>query len=388
MEQHDLGKKKKLRTGFTTGTCAAAAAKAAATMLLTGEKLDGITIKLPIGIVLSLPLVHVQTNDNCVSCAIKKDSGDDPDITKGFLIYATVSRSDHEGITIEGGEGIGRVTKPGLACKVGEAAINPVPKQMIVSEVGGVCSCYSYTQGLNVTISVPEGKNVAQKTFNPRLGIVDGISILGTTGIVEPMSKKAWTDTVYLEMKQQGALGNRNLIICPGNYGEDFIQKTFRIHLNKAVKCSNFIGEALDFALELGVESLLLIGHAGKLIKLGAGIMNTHSKVADARMEVLAAHAALNNAPVEDINRIMSCNTTEEAALVLRETGLCQKVFKSVMSKIDYYVQNRVDGGIKTAVVLFSNELGVLGKTQFADELIKLHQDSGLNAVKVEKFAK
>jgi cobalt-precorrin-5B (C1)-methyltransferase len=366
---------KKLRSGITTGSCAAAAAKASTIALLSGRAPSMVTIRTPGGIELDLPVAELKVESGNVSCAVKKDSGDDPDITDGMFIYATVSKTGLGPITIEGGKGIGRVTKPGLACGIGEAAINPVPRAMIISEVREACRQLNYEGGLHIEITAPEGEIIAKKTFNSRLGIVGGISILGTTGIVEPMSKKAWTDTVYLEMKQQVALGNKDLIICPGNYGEDFIDKILGIKLSSVVKCSNFIGETLDFAEELELKSLLLIGHVGKLVKLGAGIMNTHSKVADARMEVLAVHAAMCGASKEKVCRIMDCNTTEEATLVLREEGICEEVFRGIMNKIDFYVHNRVGGKLQTAVLLFSNEQGILGKTRHADELIQLHRD-------------
>lgn len=370
-------KKKKLRSGYTTGACAAAATKAAASMLLTKEILNEVTIRLPNGKVLNLYLIDVQLEDNYASCAVKKDSGDDPDSTNGILVYATVTRAGHKSITLDGGKGVGRVTKPGLACNIGEAAINPVPREMIMTEIQNVCNKYEYSEGLDVVISVPKGEEIARKTFNPRLGILGGISILGTTGIVEPMSDKAWTDSLYLELRQQYALGKRDLLICPGNYGQKFINQSLGIDINRAVKCSNYIGEVLDYAVDLSFDSLLLIGHAGKLVKLGAGIMNTHSKFADARMEVIALHAALQGISAEKVQSILACNTSEEAALFLNEEGITDQVFLSIMDKIDYYVHKRVQSEIKTAVLLFSNEVGVLGKTQYADELLRLHQSTG-----------
>jgi cobalt-precorrin-5B (C1)-methyltransferase len=379
MDQYVIKGNKKLRLGYTTGSCAAAAAKASALMLLTGKAVSEVTINLPQsnlpqGGVLTLPISEVQMGNDQVCCAVKKDSGDDPDVTNGMLVFATVSKASHRDITLEGGTGVGRVTKPGLACKIGEAAINPVPRKMILSGVRQVCTKLCYADGLDIVISVPEGSKIASKTFNPRLGIVGGISILGTTGIVEPMSTKALVDSIYLEMRQQAALGQKNLLLCPGNYGQKFMQDSLGIATENTVKCSNYIGEALDFALELGFETLLLIGHAGKLIKLGAGIMNTHSRQADARMEILAAHLALCGASRELICKIMSSNTTEEAITVIGDQDLRLKVFASIMDKIDYYVGNRCQGKLKVGVILFSTELGILGHTRAAGELLKLHQ--------------
>lgn len=374
MRNKQRDQSKKLRSGYTTGTCAAGAAKACTQMLLTGEILSAIAVATPQGTVFNLPLTEVSLSADQVSCAIRKDSGDDPDVSDGMLIHATVTKASHAGITLEGGRGIGRVTKPGLACGIGEAAINPIPKRMIISGVEEVRDVFSSAQGLDIVIWAPQGEEIARKTFNPRLGVIGGISILGTTGIVLPRSQQALIDTIYLEMKQQRALGKENLLMCPGNYGEIFMKESLGINIEQAVKCSNFIGEALDFALELEFSSLLLIGHSGKLIKLAAGIMNTHSKNADARMEILAAHAALSGATAEMISRIMDSNTTEEAVAVLFQAGIKEQVFNRIMNKVDFYVQNRLRHQLKTAVLLFSNEYGILGKTENAGELIELHR--------------
>jgi len=375
--KQDQSRGKKLRSGFTTGSCAAAAAKAGTFMLLTGDIPARITIHTPQGVELQFPVLNAELKNNRAFCAVKKDSGDDPDITNGILIWAEVALTDRDGISVDGGLGIGKVTRPGLACAPGEAAINPVPRKMIEEETQKICRDYLYQGGLNIIISAPEAEKVASKTFNARLGILGGISILGTSGIVEPMSERAWIDTVTLEMKQQMAMGNRDILICPGNYGQDFIVNMLGINIQRAVKCSNFIGETLDFAAESGFESLLLIGHIGKLVKLAAGIMNTHSKYADARMEILTAHAALHGADSDLLHKLMACSTTEEAVLNLTEKGLSQAVFQSLMLKIDDHVKKRVQQKLKTAVIIFSNEAGILGKTEYADQLLEKHRNMG-----------
>jgi cobalt-precorrin-5B (C1)-methyltransferase len=371
MERFIIKQNKKLRCGYTTGSCAAAAAKAATVILLSDNKINEISIDTPKGYPLNLDICEIQIDKDYVTCAVRKDSGDDPDITNGILIFAKVKKSEHDNITVDGGQGIGRVTKPGLACKIGEAAINPIPMKMIISEVTKVCEMFGYAHGIDVIISAPEGEIIAKRTFNPRLGIVDGISILGTTGIVEPMSEKALIDTIRLEMNQQRESGNKSLLVCPGNYGETFIKNQYNIDTKKVIMCSNFIGEALDFSLELGFENFLLIGHAGKLVKLAGGIMNTHSRYADCRMEILALHAALIGASNNLVTEIMNCVTTEEAIKVLTKADLCNYVFKNIMSKIDFYVHNRVLEKVKVGVIIFSNEIGILGKTKYADEILR-----------------
>ena len=374
MEEYQFSQGKNLRCGYTTGSCATAAAKAAATMLLTGERVDSVRIDTPKGIMLNLEPLEVELAENYVSCAIRKDSGDDPDDTNGILVFAKVERTAEPGIHIEGGVGVGRVTKPGLACAVGGPAINPTPRRMITSEVSSVMEQTGYADGLVVTISIPEGVEIAKKTFNPRLGIIGGLSVLGTSGIVEPMSEKALIETMYVEMRAQKARGNKDLLVFFGNYGEDFTRDVMQLDLEGAVTCSNFVGELLDYAVYLGFETLLLIGHSGKLVKLAQGVMNTHSKYADCRTELFALQAMFHGAPVEVGKEIYACLTTDEVTKILKREQLFEPVIEQVTQKIDFYMQHRVHGKIKTAAFMFSNVYGILGKTEHADALIQLHK--------------
>ena len=374
MEEYQFSQGKNLRCGYTTGSCATAAAKAAATMLLTGERVDSVRIDTPKGITLNLEPLQVELAENYVSCAIRKDSGDDPDDTNGILVFAKVERAVEPGVHIEGGVGVGRVTKPGLACAVGGPAINPTPRRMITSEVSSVMEQTGYTDGLMVTISIPEGVEIAKKTFNPRLGIIGGLSVLGTSGIVEPMSKKALIETMYVEMRAQKARGNKDLLVFFGNYGEDFTRDVMQLDLEGAVTCSNFVGELLDYAVYLGFETLLLIGHSGKLVKLAQGVMNTHSKYADCRTELFALQAMFHGAPVEVGKEIYACLTTDEVTKILKREQLFEPVMEQVTQKIDFYMQHRVHSKIKTAAFMFSNVYGILGMTEHADALIQLHK--------------
>ncbi|WP_304089177.1 cobalt-precorrin-5B (C(1))-methyltransferase CbiD [Phascolarctobacterium succinatutens] len=378
MEEYQFSQGKNLRCGYTTGSCATAASKAAAAMLLTGERIDSVRIDTPKGIVLNLePLVVMLTAD-FASCAIRKDSGDDPDDTNGVLVYAKVEKTAEPGIMIEGGVGVGRVTKPGLACAVGGPAINPTPRKMITTEVGKVMTEAGYTGGLKVTISIPAGVEIAKKTFNPRLGIIGGLSVLGTSGIVEPMSEKALVETMYVEIRAQQAAGNKNLLVFFGNYGEDFTRDEMKLDLEGHVTCSNFVGELLDYAVFCGFETLLLIGHSGKLVKVAQGVMNTHSKYADCRTELFALEAMFHGASVEVGKEIYSCLTTDEVTKVLKRENIFEPVIEKVTDKIDFYMQHRVHGKIKTAALMFSNVYGILGKTKYADELVELHKRKGV----------
>ena len=302
-----------MRYGFTTRSCPAAASKAAAYMLLSGNRKAEISIQTPKGITFTATVLDIDRKENCVSCAVQKDGGDDPDITTGALIYATVSVEEADRkepdeqaqIVIDGGNGVGRVTKPGLDQPVGNAAINHVPREMITKEVLEVCNLLDYKGVLDIEISVPNGEHLAEHTFNPRLGIIGGISILGTSGIVEPMSSQALLDTIWVELRQRKESGYDYVAVSPGNYGLDFMKETYGYDLDKSVKCSNFIGDTIDMAVELGFRKMLLTGHIGKLIKVAGGIMNTHSKEADCRMELLAAFAIKLGVEIKQVCEIL-----------------------------------------------------------------------------------
>ena len=361
---------KKMRFGYTTGSCAAAACKGAVQMLLGGEKAESVELMTPKGILLNLELQEIKITETEVSCAVRKDAGDDPDTTDGILIYATVSKTD-KGIVVDGGIGVGRVTKPGLNQKIGEAAINPVPKMMIMKAAEEIAGRYDYEGGLKIVISTPEGVEVGKKTFNPRLGIVGGISILGTTGIVEPMSEKALIDSIQVEMKQHYSQGEEYLLVTPGNYGEQYLREHMDIPFEKNMKCSNYVGETIDMAVNMGVKGILFVAHIGKFVKVAGGIMNTHSHCADSRMEILASSAIRAGADLTCAQKILDCNTTDEVLEVLAEYGLLEVTMKIILDKIQFYLNHRSYEQIKLGAVLFSNVQGYLGQTEDAAELIE-----------------
>ena len=358
-----------LRYGWTTGSCAAAAAKAAAQMLFGGEEIRHVRLMTPKGIELYLDVESVTWMPDYAECAVRKYSGDDPDVTDGLLIFAKVERCGGDQILLDGGAGVGRVTKPGLEQQIGQAAINKVPRKMITEEVSGVCREYGYSGGVKVLISIPEGEETAKKTFNPRLGITGGLSVLGTSGIVEPMSEKALTDTIYLEMKMLHESGSSYCYAVPGNYGIDFLTESMGIEPDLAVKCSNYVGETIDDARLLGMKGLLLIGHVGKFIKLAAGVMNTHSRQADCRMEVFASHAAMAGADTDTVKAVMDCLNTTEAVRILKGKGLLQDVMKTVMERIEFYLRQRAGEELQIGAIVFSSEEGILGQTENAARL-------------------
>ena len=368
---------KKLRSGFTTGSCAAAAAKAAAWMLLAGTEKSNISIITPKGTAFDAEILEIKRTADSVKCAVRKDGGDDPDVTTGALIFAEVSLSDEEGIRLDGGEGVGRVTRPGLDQPVGEAAINSVPRAMIKQEVAQVAEAYGYDGGFDVIISVPGGDEIAARTFNPRLGIEGGISIIGTSGVVEPMSEQAILDTIRVELRQQKAEGCKAAFISPGNYGLDFMKETYGMDLDRSVKCSNYIGLSVDMIKELGFESMLLTGHAGKLVKVAGGIMNTHSREADCRMEIIAAAAAKEGADTGLILGILECLTTEEAFAKLREADyqLAERTAERLMSGIMASLRRRSGGGLHIECIMYTKENGLIAASDGAEEMIRNNRE-------------
>ena len=355
-----------MKYGFTTGSCAAAASGAAAYMLLTGKTKTDITVETPSGRIFKAAILDIKRSENSVSCAVRKTAGDDPDITDGALIYSEVSIRE-SGFSIDGGKGVGRVTRPGLDQPVGAAAINRVPREMIEKKVSEVCSFTGYSGGLKIIISVPEGERLAEKTFNPKLGIAGGISILGTSGIVEPMSERAFIETIRLELRQKRAEGERRAVISPGNYGREFMKKSYGFDLDRSVKCGNFIGLTVDMAKEEGFAELLLVGHIGKLIKVAGGIMNTHSREADCRMEILASLGLLCGADGGTARSILRCALTDEAVEILDEAGIKQAVMNMAVERICGNLERRTEK-MKIECMIFSNKFGELGKSREAEK--------------------
>lgn len=372
-----MDSKKELRKGFTTGSCGAAAAKAALYMLLTGSVKEEIEIITPGGAVFRTEVKDIFREGNRVRCAVVKDGGDDPDVTTGLHVTAEVSAEERgDGaleIQIEGGPGVGRVTLPGLDQPVGNAAINRVPRQMMEKELTEVAELLDFRDRIRVILSVPGGEAAAERTFNPRLGIEGGISILGTTGIVEPMSTRAILDTIRVELNQRKALGDRIAAVSPGNYGLNFMQETYGYDLNRSVKCSNYVGDTVDMVREMGFRGMLLTGHIGKLIKVSGGIMNTHSKEGDARMELLAAGVIRAGGSTDTLRGILNCRVTEEALGIIQGESpeLLRKSMDAVMDRILYYLRKRAGEELPVECILYSNEFGLLAASPGAMNMLE-----------------
>ena len=371
LEYYIRNGQKKLRCGYTTGTCAALAAAGAAQLLLTGALPETLLLMTPKGVIVEVEPAEWSVENGTARCAVRKDGGDDADITTDHLITATVTKTV-SGIAIDGGRGVGRVTKPGLDQPVGAAAINHVPRQMITAAVQAVCEDAGYEGGLSVVISVPDGEELARRTFNPSLGIEGGISILGTSGIVEPMSMQAIVDTIAVEIHQAAVSGAKRLLLTPGNYGLDFLKETALLPEDiPCVKFSNFMGEALDMAVSEGFQTALLVGHIGKLVKLAGGVMNTHSKWADCRMELLCAHAAVCGGSADLCRELMEAATTDGCIALLEEAGLREPVLESLLAAIQKHLDRRVGDTMRVGAVLFSNEYGLLGQTETAKKIME-----------------
>ena len=424
-----------MRNGFTTGSCAAAASKAAAWMLFSGQEKTEITIMTPKGVPYTAAIEEISRDKGMVSCAVRKDGGDDPDITTGSLVFAEVRVAEDEvnitsnhktgdadtsenrsvkissqssgllqseatldnpdvgiskervvknvsdnktgrvdtkaRILIDGGLGVGRVTRPGLDQPIGSAAINHVPREMIEKEVREVCALFDFTGTLMITISVPDGIKLAKRTFNPRLGIEGGISILGTSGVVEPMSAQALLDTIKAELSVLSSEGRKICAISPGNYGQDYMREAYGFDLDAAVKCSNFIGDTMEFVAEYGFTHILMCGHIGKFIKLYGGVFNTHSHEGDCRMELMASAALRVGADAECARRILGQISTSAGLTILKDAGLLEKtmeeVLRGVMDTLNRWALERY----KVDCIIYENDFGELARSEGAKELVE-----------------
>lgn len=344
---------KKLRYGYTTGSCATGAAKAAALMLKSGKVIEYVEIDTPAGIRLRLKVEEPLIELDKASCAIRKDAGDDPDVTDKMLVFAEVGKRGDKEIKITGGKGIGTITRKGFWGEVGESAINPIPRKMIKTELASLSET-----GWNVLISAPEGEEIAKRTFNSKIGIKNGISIVGTSGIVEPMSNAALKKTIYVELDQLVEDGRKEIILYLGNYGQRVVED---LNLNlPGVKISNFVGEALLYCQTKKFEKITLIGHVGKLSKVAIGAFNTHSKYCDTRIESFVYYLAVANAPAELIQKVNECASTEEVVILLKENkreDIFEAMKQGCVKRIRTYLK---DQNFSVDVMLYSMDYGIL----------------------------
>lgn len=377
---------KKYRRGYTSGSCVCGATKAALIMLLEKRNINEVRIGTPKGVDLDLKIDNISRGKDWIQCSVKKDGGDDIDATHGMDIFARLelvqadqvpdfrSDLDSDYLFITSGQGIGRVTKKGLDIRPGRPAINRVPLKMILKEVQETLDeagldIYDYLGGrkILVTIFAPQGQEIAKRTFNSNLGIEGGISIIGTTGIVEPMSDEGWKKALSAELAIKRAEGREAIILVPGNIGRDIMAKSYGADLDGIVKMSNFIGYMLMETKRLGFKRVIVGGHIGKLIKLSGGITNSHSRVADARREIMVANLALLGAPLELLKEIDACLSTDAMVDIIRKAGYSQ-VFKvladKAASKAKVYMRLGQEDHMDIEVYLFSMDGSLLAKSQ------------------------
>lgn len=360
----------RLRCGYTTGSCAALAAKAAVMLLLTGNAPETVSLIAPKGISVEADVLDACFLGKAAICAVKKDAGDDCDVTDQMKISARVEKTE-QGIEIKGGEGIGIVTKSGLDQPVGEYAINSVPRSMIAHEVGAAAKQCGYNGGISVSIAAPDGLRAAEKTFNSQLGIKGGISILGTSGIVEPQSVSALIESIGLEIKMHAVSGEKKLILAPGNFAEHYLSEVLKIEGVPCVKCSNYIGASLDFAAVNGFSEVLLISHIGKAVKLAGSIMDTHSKTADCRVEIITAHAACCQISAAIAQSLMKCATTEACFEILADVGLEKEVSCRILTALQERLERRAAGAFSVGAAVFKNDYVPLGITERGQRMIE-----------------
>lgn len=351
---------KKYRRGFTTGTAATAAAKACAVMAVKGELSDSVVVQTAGGMELTVLIEECYKEGDTYFAYVKKFAGDDIDVTKDALIGASLTLREESELIIDGGAGVGRVTKKGLHQKIGEAAINPAPMRCIEKEVGEVLE----GRGAKLEIFVPEGEKLAEKTFNPRIGIMGGISILGTSGIVEPMSEEGYKRSLLAELLVKKS---EFLALTPGNYGEKFLNRR-GISSESIVIISNFIGYMLRESVSVGAKKILVAGHLGKLIKLSGGIFHTHSHVADAKNEIIVSQLALDEAPYPLMRAVMDSNTTEEALEQVQKYDM-EEIWNKLAERAKKKCEQYVYGEAKVEVIFFNMEGKIVGFSQGSQAL-------------------
>lgn len=354
-----------LKYGLTTGATAAAAAKAAA-IAITHEPVDRVVIPTPIGLRFEMPVKASKKIDvNSAQAVAVKDAGQDIDATDKMEIVATVRLTDDGKITIRSGVGVGVVTKSGLQVPIGEGAINPVPRAMITEAVKEVLPA---GKGAEIIISAPEGANIAKKTMNDKLGVKGGISILGTTGVVKPLSLEACRRSLVPQIDVAIAKGYKRILYVPGNIGERIAKEKFGVPEDAIVQTGDFVGYMLDKAVEKGVKEIIVLGHSGKLVKVAARLFNTHHKVGDARNEVVASYAGAAGVDQKTIKALLEANTTDEATEILRQVNLVEPTYDLIAERVHKQVSDRVENKIKISVIIVAMDGKVLGMGTNAKE--------------------
>ncbi len=353
--------KKKLRTGFTTGTCATAGAKAAILAIMNQKKIDSIDVTLPKKSQIKIKIERCVFDSQNSTCSVIKDGGDDPDVTHGAEIITNASLTAQQGeIEIDGAEGVGRVTKPGLGLEVGSAAINPTPKKMIRENILEVAKDLLAKNGIKIIISVPKGKELAIKTDNPRLGIIDGISILGTSGIVIPYSTASFAASIRQSIDVTLAMGNDTVVLTTGGRSEDFSRKIINLPDHCFVQMGDFSGYTVQQCAKKGIKIAHVAGFIGKLTKMGMGVKQTHVKGSKVDMEFLADLAARCNAPQDVIKQIKEANTARHVYEIINEKKI-PGFFDLVCSEVATQLGKHSDNKLKLEIIMFDFDGNIIG---------------------------
>lgn len=355
---------KKMRAGITTGTCAAAATKAAILTWL-GTSPDAVDVQSPQGNLIHVVIDSCKKLEHGGQATVIKDAGDDPDVTHGTTILVDVEIQKDTPIMLLAGVGVGTVTKPGLSVAVGEPAINPGPRKMILQAAADVLPI---GYGAKIRVSIPDGERLAKRTLNPTLGIVGGLSIIGTTGIVEPMSEEAFKNSLSPQINMVKALGYEQVVFAPGKIGQDIAIHRYGVPAETVIQTSNFMGHMLESAVQYNMKKVLLFGHLGKLVKVAAGIFHTHNRMADARMETLAAYMAAAGAPKEAILEILACTTTEAAMPIIAHYEL-QSIYNVLAQRASLRAERYVFGDLMVGTVIVTLQGDILGLDDKAREI-------------------
>lgn len=354
--------KRKLRTGFTTGTCATAGTKAAVLAILDQKKVDSVKVSLPKKNSIIIKIERCEFEKKKARCLVIKNGGDDPDVTHGAEIWTEVILTNKpKQIEIDGGIGVGRVTKPGLGLEIGSAAINPTPKKMIEENILEIGKKILEKNGISVIITVPKGKELAQKTDNPRLGIINGISILGTTGIVIPYSTASFAAAIRQSLDVTIAMGNDTVVLTTGGRSEDFARNMIILPDHCFVQMGDFAGYTIQQCVKKKIKKIHVGGFIGKLTKIGMGVKQTHVKGSKVDTEFLSKLAQKCNAEKRVADEIIKANTARHAyeiAVKEKVLGFFDSICNEVYKQLREHSQNRLE----IDVIMFDFEGKIIGR--------------------------
>ncbi len=361
-EIEEKRKKGLLRTGYTTGTCATAATKAALLAMISKSPVKEVTVTLPKGNTTKLKIEHCSFNGSRAECVVIKDAGDDPDVTHGAEIVSTVIWTDNVGIIeIEGGKGVGKVTKPGIGLDIGKAAINPTPLKMLTNTVMEVADKQLTSRGVKVIISVPKGEELAKLTDNPRLGIIGGISILGTSGIVLPYSTGSFTASIRQSLDVAKAMGQDTVVLTTGGRSEDFSKELMKLPEHCYVQMGDFAAYSVRQAVIKGMKKVIVAGFIGKLSKMAMGVKQTHVKGSHVDMEFLAVVAKGCGATDKLIEEIKNANTARHVSEIVMSSKL-SGYFDLLCKKVCDVMVDHTKGQVQIECVMFDFDGKVIGR--------------------------